>query len=171
MPDKFDRTVDALLADVDKAKQDEREEKIAERIAERTAYFEDSIKGCYARIQSLREDIGKLPGWVREAYAVFFDLEEAGFEPRMGSYSESIYLTATKDKLTALAKVLGPMPVSSKSVVVREVNGKERVLAQVDLTPTKFPNVTVSYETKVTKDMKCKVVTRVDRRRELVCEV
>jgi hypothetical protein len=156
------------------APADAHEEEIRRKIEELCAEKRRSAASYRRYADQYEAEIPEVEGKVRTFFAVKAALEAAGFKPDAGLWSLTLSVKGVGERdLVALARVLGPMPEESRGAEPREKDGKQvrPTHARVTLRPTRYPFVEVSRLVKLGKAVKCRVVTRIEKRRELVCEV
>lgn len=146
---------------------------VRERIETRLHEIQASINTYRHYIREKEDALTRVEDETRRLFAVAEQLKAAGFEYRIGSYTDSIYLNVEEKQLTAVYKVLGRLKLDQKSVE----DGKNRIL-RIDLVSVKHPFVYISYLKKLPrpngkKQPKCKIVRERQRASvsyNLVCD-
>jgi hypothetical protein len=144
---------------------------ISEEVERRKKDLTTSIECYRGYIARKEQQLTEVEGKVIEMFEVKAQLEAAGFQARIESWTDSLKVSIEKDQLTAIYGVVGRFDGKN---AIKDIENSSKRLVRVTLTPVKYPFVSVSYITKLPKrGAKCRIETvKVKARTEkrLICE-
>jgi hypothetical protein len=131
--------------------------------------LETSIRYAQDRVEQLRAKLVDVEARLRPKYELLAALKAAGFEPHLSTYTGTVTLETTQDKLTDVYRVTGRLKKEYSNLA-----DPRKKLVEVTLTGVKHDFLQVRYTRKLKPTDPCRVVkSRVKAKTEysLECRV